>query len=116
MKILVVEDDELIKMILRKHLGVLGHEVEEANNGIGGLEKIKNGNFDLVITDIMMPIKSGIEMALDLKKLGLPIPVFALTASSPKIIENEFPGLFIKVFPKSSFMKDILNEIFDIIS
>ena len=112
MNVLIVEDDLLIRLMLTKYLNALGHDVVEACHGEEGLKKIRNGSFDLVITDIMMPVMGGVELAEGIRKIGLQLPVFGLTAASPEIIEKENPGLFKSVYSKTTHLNDILKEVF----
>ena len=67
-KIIVVDDDKLILGTLKRLLRKEGFEVETAQNGFEALEKIKNTNFDLIITDIRMPDKDGIETIKEARK------------------------------------------------
>ena len=63
-KILIIDDDMIIINILDFLLKKEGYETHIANNGIEGIEKITQINPDLIITDIMMPYKSGLEITL----------------------------------------------------
>lgn len=60
-KILVVDDASFMRMRMNKLLTENGHEVDEAENGEDAVNKFKNGNYDLVIMDITMPVMDGIE-------------------------------------------------------
>ena len=59
MKILVVDDEELIRSVIKEYASLEGYQVIEAENGIEAIEKCKNDNFDLIIMDIMMPKLDG---------------------------------------------------------
>jgi len=104
MKILIVEDDQLIRLVFLKNLIKLGHEVTEASNGKEAWDLFAEGSFDFIITDIMMPFMSGIELAKAINNSDNPIPIFAITASSPKSLESEHPGLFKRIFSKSTLI------------
>jgi len=67
-RVLVVDDEELARFAIREILEDAGFEVDEAENGRVGIEKQKAFPFDLIITDIIMPEKEGVEMIIDLKK------------------------------------------------
>ena len=54
-KVLVVEDDVFVRDIYARELKKGGYEVEIAEDGLEGLEKIKTGGYDIVLLDIMMP-------------------------------------------------------------
>ena len=68
-RILVIEDEELSRYTVRQILDRAGHEVEEAENGAEGLDRLGAGTFDLVITDIFMPVMEGIETIREIKRL-----------------------------------------------
>ena len=90
--ILVVEDNEDIRFYLKDNLkGV--YKVEEAANGKEGWEKIKQLNPDLVVSDIMMPLMDGVELARKIKTgtLTAHIPVILLTAMGSE--EKQLEGL-----------------------
>jgi len=68
MKILLVDDDDLSRRVVRKVLeGLLGHEVIEASNAEEGFSTFQSGHFPLVMTDVKMPGKSGLDLLRDIK-------------------------------------------------
>lgn len=79
MRILVVDDDERIREIVRLYLEAEGYEVEEAENGNSTLERVRNGAFDLVILDLMIPGLDGWTVCKILRK-ETQIPIIMLTA------------------------------------
>lgn len=79
-KILIVDDDNEIRKILRILLEKENYEVYEANDGTSALEII-NDTFDLIILDIMMPTKDGISTCFDIRKDYM-IPILFLTAKT----------------------------------
>jgi DNA-binding NtrC family response regulator len=66
-RILLIEDDDSIRLLLRENLARDGHEVTTASNGREGLERYSPGAYDLVITDLIMPEMEGIEVLQDLR-------------------------------------------------
>ncbi len=66
-RILVIEDDVEVRKVLRQILEHAGYEVEEASNGEEGIKRYSEKQADLVITDIIMPKKEGIETITDLR-------------------------------------------------
>ena len=76
-KILIVDDEEKIRELLKLNLIVGGYEVNEASNGLEALEKIENSKYDLVILDIMMPKLDGYEVA---ERLNNSVPIIFLSA------------------------------------
>jgi len=77
--ILLVEDDQAVLSTLSKHLEFLGYNVITASDGMEGLKLIENSNFDLVITDIVMPYVSGLGVVTECKAKKPHIPVIAIT-------------------------------------
>jgi len=79
MKILVVDDEELIRSVIKEYCNNSGYIVEEASNGNDALIKLKNNDYDLMVLDIMMPEMDGFTL---LKELPLErrIPTIMLSA------------------------------------
>jgi len=72
-RILLIEDDNEVRTMLRLTLIHFGHTVIEARNGREGLELFKRANADLVITDIVMPEKEGLEVLIKLRAKQVPL-------------------------------------------
>lgn len=80
MKILVIEDDESLKAVLRKRLVANGFNVECASNGQEGLDFLNASSFDVVISDVMMPIMNGLDFLKNVRNQKIDVPVILLTA------------------------------------
>lgn len=78
-KILVIEDDEQFCQMLAEMLNQAGHQVERAANGIVGMERFRSDEPDLVITDILMPEKDGIETIIEMKHEQDSIKIIAMS-------------------------------------
>jgi len=78
--ILVVDDEEKIRNILRIMLSLKGHKIDLAANGFQALEMLKENCYDLVIADIRMDGMNGLELLKEIKKLSPPVPVVFITA------------------------------------
>lgn len=84
-KILVVDDNEMNRMVVDLILDEYEVEVTEVENGSYALEQIKNNTFDLVLMDLQMPILNGYEATKIIREeLKMNIPVIALTANAIK--------------------------------
>jgi DNA-binding response OmpR family regulator len=83
-KILIVDDEEVIRRFLRIHLDKLGYEVKEAADGEQAIEELAKDNFDLLICDILMPKKDGWEVIKEAKSNSRSknMPVILLTAKN----------------------------------
>jgi two-component system, OmpR family, alkaline phosphatase synthesis response regulator PhoP len=79
-KILVIEDDELIRMALQDRLTSEGYSVDFAVDGEEGVHKATQGACDLIVLDIMLPRKNGFDVCRDIRMAGTVVPVLMLTA------------------------------------
>lgn len=79
--ILVIDDQDLIRGLLRSALEQEGHEVMEASNGRLGLALYRDKPADLVITDILMPEMNGLDMILELTRCFLNVKVIAMSGA-----------------------------------
>jgi two-component system alkaline phosphatase synthesis response regulator PhoP len=78
--ILFVEDEEELCMTLGDRLRSHGYTVDVASDGDIGLEKATQLPFDLMIFDIMLPIRSGLDLCLEVRRAGIGTPILLLTA------------------------------------
>ena len=80
-KILIIEDEAAIRRVLSKILSEENdtYVVEDAEDGIQGLEKIKNNDYDLVLCDIKMPKMDGVEVLEEVKKIKPEIPMVMIS-------------------------------------
>ncbi len=119
MKILVVDDIIINRVLLTEILRMMGHEFFQAENGKQAIEAIKKNDFDLVFLDIEMPVMNGIETTIYIRqKLSSPknkIPVIALTAHNPQLFWEEYKDIgFNKILTKpysKEKLTAIMNEI-----
>lgn len=78
--ILLVEDNEINQLVLKELLEKADLEVRTVSNGLEGIKIIEKNNFDLILMDIQMPVLDGYETARMIRRMGLEIPVIAVTA------------------------------------
>lgn len=81
-RILVVEDDPLLREIVSSMLRLEGHVVETASDGEAGLETARGGGFDLVLMDLVLPKMGGVEVIGILKQESPDLPVIAMSGSA----------------------------------
>ena len=79
--ILIIDDEEIIRVLLRSALEGEGYEVTEATNGRQGLDLYRQRPTNLVITDILMPELSGLEMLLALTREFIHAKVIAISGA-----------------------------------
>ena len=78
-RILVVDDEEKIREVIREFAEFEGYEVEEAKDGMEAVEMCRKNTYDVVILDVMMPRMDGFSACKEIKKIG-DIPVLMLSA------------------------------------
>lgn len=90
MKILVVEDNKKVASFVEKGLREEGYAVDVAHEGVDGALKASVYDYDLLVLDIMVPGKSGLEIVRDLRVKGDSVPVLLLTArdSTDNVVEG----------------------------
>ena len=81
-RILIVEDEPAIALGLEDDLKMEGYQVEVAGDGITGARRAREGAFDLVLLDVMLPGKDGFEVCRELRRAGLKTPILMLTAKA----------------------------------
>lgn len=91
MKVLIVEDDRSLSNAIVRILTINKYESDTAFDGIQALELIEANDYDLVITDIMMPKMDGIELTQEIRKRHNNVPILILTAKSE--IDDKVAGL-----------------------
>jgi CheY-like chemotaxis protein len=101
-KILVIDDEDAIRFLIRRYLESAGFEVEEACNGKEALEKI-NDSFAAQLVDINMPVMDGLQYLDELKKLSVYVPTLIVTGH---LDEVEYPVLR-KPFQKQSLLDSL---------
>lgn len=117
-RVLVVDDEEILRMLIRDTLEDMGYEIEEAENGQEALERVTQEHYDLMILDYMMPHVTGIEVIERLPaQIKANLPILMLTAKSQeedrqKVFEKGVDYFMSKPFSPVKLMEvveDILN-------
>jgi two-component system chemotaxis response regulator CheY len=82
--ILIVEDSASMRQLASFTLKSAGYQITEASDGAEGLQKAKGAQFDAILTDMNMPVKSGLEMAVELRAMPnyRTVPIIMLTTES----------------------------------
>lgn len=81
-KVLVVDDDRIVRELLADYLGGVGCEVHTAPDGCAGLRAVGESRFDLILTDYHMPAMTGIEMATYIRRFDMATQIILLTGDS----------------------------------
>ncbi|PRY88570.1 response regulator [Mongoliibacter ruber] len=116
MKILVVDDDMLIRKVVAQYFSKREFLVMTSDNGEDALELFYNAEekFDAIITDIMMPKMNGIEFTKKVKALNTNIPVIAMTAGDIEKIADQaylFESIFSKPVELAKLLELVLQKI-----
>jgi CheY-like chemotaxis protein len=118
-KILVIDDEPSILLMIKKMLEKTGHEVDMALNGRDGLELFEKIRPDLLITDIIMPHKEGLEIIRELKKKYPELKIVAISGGGRIGPEGYLPiakhfGADI-VFQKPLVQKDFVQAVSELL-
>jgi DNA-binding response OmpR family regulator len=79
-RIMIIEDDEEMRSLLKDFLEEEGFETDPVSNGVEALEKLSKDRFDLVITDIRMPGLTGLDILPGIRKRKPEAPIIVMTA------------------------------------
>jgi two-component system alkaline phosphatase synthesis response regulator PhoP len=83
--ILLVEDEDALRMTLGDRLRGEGYIVDTADNGEKGLDKATEIAYDVIILDVMLPDTNGFDLCRDIRRAGITTPIMLLTARSQTI-------------------------------
>lgn len=115
--ILYVEDEKFNRDELSKFFKRRTGNLIIAENGLDGINKFKEFNPDLIITDLKMPVMDGLEMIKELRKLGSTVPIIVISAlSDSKTILKAVDIGIVKYVVKPINLRDLLNTVHDAIS
>jgi DNA-binding NtrC family response regulator len=88
-RILIVDDEAIVRETIKDDLMEAGYDVVEAHNGLEGVRQFKNGAIDLVISDLVMDEMDGLGVLKEVKKISPDTPVIIITAyPSPKMAKE----------------------------
>ncbi|MEL7548039.1 MAG: response regulator transcription factor [Pseudomonadota bacterium] len=91
MRVLVIEDDIEHAQFIEKVLGEAGHNVETVGDGVGGLVRAREDQFDALVVDRMLPEKPGLQLVEEYRNAGGTTPALFLSALSE--VDNRVEGL-----------------------
>lgn len=117
-KILVIEDDDLMRGMLVEMLARDSHQVTAASNGVEGLALLAEQVFELVVTDIVMPEKEGLETILEIRQ-SLKVPIIAISGGGQNLPMNYLKAAekfgadfaFTKPIDKKAFLAAVKESI-----
>lgn len=111
-KVLVVDDEEHIRDILKETLEGENMLVDTADNGQEGLEKLLTEKYDLLLLDIRMPLRDGLSLLREIKKRDKSLPVIVITGmATHEEMEEALAHGSCKCIRKPFHIKTLLEEI-----
>jgi len=115
LKVLIAEDNEINKLIVVSMLSKWGCEFKNAHTGYEVLDLVKQEDFDLILMDIQMPEKDGIEATVEIRNLEdsrkKNIPIIALTANALMGLEQKYFNAGMNAFLAKPFTESQLLEL-----
>ncbi len=113
--ILLVEDDDDLRIMLKDSLEKRKHVIIEASNGREALNKFKSSATDLVITDLLMPEQDGIGLIMELRKINPDIKIIAISGGGKMGPSNYLDVAKTiganAIFPKPFNLKSFVEEV-----
>ena len=107
LRILVVDDEPMVRLVTTKLLRLRGHTVDDADGGAAALDCLAALQYDLVITDLSMPGMSGRELAAEVRRRFPALPVVLLTGDT----DAEAEGSDVSAVVKKPFQLDALEAV-----
>jgi|WetSurMetagenome_2_1015567.scaffolds.fasta_scaffold144698_3 CheY-like chemotaxis protein len=107
LKILLIDDEEEVLNTIARILLTVGHNVVKARNGKEGISRFDEQPFDLVITDLFMPLANGDEVARYVSTSGKRVPVIGITGTPKDMDRTSFD----KVLEKPFMFEDLIESI-----
>ena len=114
-KILIIDDEPHILLMLKKMLERAGYEVDLASNGNEGMEIFQKESADMVITDIIMPEKEGLETIREMKRLYPGLKIIAMSGGGKISADNYLETAKIfgahRIFQKPFTQKEFISTV-----
>lgn len=118
-KILIIDDEQDILLMLRKMLERKGFDIDMASNGVEGIKCMRKYEPDLVITDIIMPEKEGLETIREMIKIKADLKIIAMSGGGKVSAESylKIAGMFgaSKALTKPFSMKEMLGAVTELL-
>ncbi|KQZ14772.1 MULTISPECIES: response regulator [unclassified Mesorhizobium] len=118
-KLLIVEDDESVRILAARALERAGHSIDVAADGAQGLASIRaaNGGYDLVVSDIRMPEMDGIEMAMTAAQAFPAMKMMLMTGyADQRERAEELNGIILDVVQKPFTLAEIRDRVSRVLS
>jgi DNA-binding NtrC family response regulator len=117
-KVLIIDDDEAVRRVLEIHLTGSDYDVSSAKNAREGLELANSECYDLVLCDLKLPDKSGIEVIKELRTEHINLPIVVISGFIDEHIANEVRSAGAVEYISKPFLKktilSLLSRILDV--
>jgi CheY-like chemotaxis protein len=115
-RVLLAEDEPAVREFVSRVLVLMGHSVLEASDGAEAVELMNKHHFDLLVTDIVMPIMDGISLALKVRSVRPNVPILLMTgyANESQRVHNLsvlIEGLLNKPFNKDQLVQAVNSAL-----
>lgn len=110
LKLLLVEDDATVADVVSSLLRAQGHEVRHAVHGLAALSEVATARFDIVLLDLDLPGMDGFELARQLRRQGLTMPLIAVTARADVDVEAQAAAAGFDAFVRKPVTSTMLAE------
>lgn len=111
-RILITEDEESLRRFVARALRLDGHETFEAGDGAEGLEKLDEGSYDLLLSDIRMPVMDGIELAHQASARFPEMKILLMTGyAEQRERADDLAAKIVDVVPKPFALPDIRKAV-----
>lgn len=114
MRILLTEDDDAVRAFVGRALEIDGHDVDTARDGLEALEVLedKDGGFDLLVSDVKMPLMDGITLAHRTSDKWPTLPILLITGfADQKERADELQKIIRDVLPKPFTLQEIRDAV-----
>lgn len=113
-RVLVVDDEPSIRLLVSRALERNGFATDAASDGVEALQKLENGQFDLLILDLMMPRLNGLDVIEQLtESAGRPPKILVMTAASPSILRDLPVDRVQKIITKPFEIQTLIRSAID---
>ena len=116
MKVLVIDDEEGIRIVYEEFLGMLGHEADVAADGATGLALLQRHVYDLVITDVVMPGMSGVAFAEVMRQRYPDTPLIVISGSADRFDREKLRQAGYPLLQKPCSLTEFRHAITDHVS
>ena len=110
-RILVIDDEAVLRGLLQEMLAVCGYDADVAENGAAGVACFREGDYSTVITDLLMPGMNGLEVVTALRTIDPLINIILLTGSAPSLTAARAREMGVTLLHKPIALGDLKTAV-----